>query len=124
MIFGEIIVQLREYLLLDLAHHLSQSYNCFFELRQCLSATNFQKIVLSFSALKWLAGNGSFKIQSDKVSRLHDSAIFNRLQPRMTLLESTERLIDLVIGNNQFDLLDLDPQIIFDFDRRLDLENS
>ena len=42
----------------------------------------------------------------------------------MTLLESTERLIDLLVGNKQFDFLDLDTQIIFDFDRRLDLENS
>src|SRR5262245_17704547 len=42
----------------------------------------------------------------------------------MTFLQSTERLIDLVIGNGQFDFLDLDTQIVFDFNRRLDLENS
>src|SRR4249920_3747571 len=107
MIFGEIIVDLRKYLLLDLAYHyrkinglasellirivlrigylnlrrhpLGQSYNCFFELRQCLSSTNLQKIILALTSLKRLSANGSFKIQSDKVSRLHDSAILNRL---------------------------------------------
>src|SRR5215831_9484374 len=42
----------------------------------------------------------------------------------MTLLKSPKRLIHLVIGNGQFDFLDLDTQIVFDFNRRLDLENS
>src|SRR5262249_55025655 len=99
MIFGEIIIKLRQYLLFDLADHygeidgfpskfaigiilrirdlnfcrftLSQASNCLFKLWQRLSPTDLQKIVLSFSSLKWLTRKGAFKIQSYKISLLH-----------------------------------------------------
>lgn len=151
VIFGKIIVEFRQHLLFDLAYHdrkidsltgelsigiilrigyvylrglaLNQSNNCLFKLRQRLSSAHLQKIILAFAAREWLASERAFEIHSDKISLLYHGAIFNRLQLRMTLSQSTQRLIDLLIGDREFDFLDLDPQIVLHFDHWLDLEN-
>ncbi len=151
MIFGKLIVEHRNNFLFDLARDQSKVDNFssdllvgiifrisdlyvlrraelkaghrIVELRQRLSRTDFQRIILPLTAGKRLASDRAVKVQGHKIPLLHDVAVAYELQPRVTFLESLQRFFHLRIGNRKFHLLHFDAEIVANGNLRFDLKN-
>ena len=88
-----------------------------------LARADFKRIVLSFAAGKWLAGNGAVEIERNKIAFLYDIAVLRPAQGGHGFLATDQCLIDLLFGDGDLDLFDFDTKIIFEFDGRLDLKH-